>query len=73
LGVTAPFRGADEYNHFFRANHVSIGRMIAHHAAFGVVGEQLRASLLALACAKTVIVAKGCSLGHTQLERRKGG
>jgi len=47
--------------------------MIAHHAAFGVVGEQLRASLLALACAKTVIVAKGCALGHTQLERRKGG
>ena len=48
-GITAPFRGADEYNHFFRAYHVSIGRMIAHHAAFGVVGDQLPASLLALA------------------------
>jgi len=45
LGVTAPFRGADEYNHFFRANHVSIGRMIAHHAAFGVLGEQLPGKL----------------------------
>ena len=28
-GITAPFRGADEYNHFFRAYHVSIGRVIA--------------------------------------------
>src|SRR6478736_7012511 len=48
-GITAPFRGADEYNHFFRAYHVSIGRMTAHHAAFGVVGEELPASLLTLA------------------------
>jgi hypothetical protein len=48
-GITAPFRGADEYNHFFRAYQVSIGRMIAHHAAFGVVGEELPASLLTLA------------------------
>jgi uncharacterized membrane protein len=48
-GITAPFRRADEYNHFFRAYHVSVGRMIAHHAAFGVVGEELPASLLTLA------------------------
>jgi len=44
-GVTAPFRGADEYNHFFRAYHVSTGRMIARQAAFGVVGEEMPASL----------------------------
>jgi hypothetical protein len=53
-GITAPFRGADEYNHFFRAYHVSIGRMIARHAAFGVVGEELPASLLILARAAAV-------------------
>jgi uncharacterized membrane protein len=48
-GITAPFRGADEYNHFFRAYHVSIGGLVAHHAAFGVVGEELPVSLLTLA------------------------
>jgi hypothetical protein len=48
-GITAPFRGANEYNHFFRAYQVSIGQMIAHHAAFGVVGEELAASWLTLA------------------------
>ena len=48
-GVTAPFRGADDYTHFFRAYHVSIGQMIARHAALGVAGEQLPASLLGLA------------------------
>ncbi len=48
-GITAPFRGADEYNHFFRAYHVSTGRMIARQAAFGVVGEEMPASLLGLA------------------------
>lgn len=48
-GVTAPFRGADEHNHFFRAYHLSMGRMIARHGAFGVVGEELPASLLAFA------------------------
>ncbi len=49
LGVTGSFRGADEYNHFFRAYHISIGRMIAHRGPFGVVGEELPASLLRLA------------------------
>ena len=48
-GITAPFRGADEYSHFFRAYQISIGRMIAHHAAFGVVGDELPRSLLTLA------------------------
>ncbi|MGB8805269.1 MAG: hypothetical protein WCC93_10110 [Chthoniobacterales bacterium] len=48
-GITAPLRGVDEYNHFFRAYQVLIGRMIANHAAFGVVGEELPASLLTLA------------------------
>lgn len=48
-GVTAPFRGADEYNHFFRAYHVSIGGIAAHQAAFGVVGAELPVSLLNLA------------------------
>jgi len=47
-GITAPLRGVDEYNHFFGAYQVFIGRMIAHHAAFGV-GEELPASLLTLA------------------------
>ncbi|PYK66782.1 MAG: hypothetical protein DME45_11720, partial [Verrucomicrobia bacterium] len=54
MQASRPFRGADEYNHFFRAYHISIGRMIAHHAAFGVVGEELPASLLTFARAAAV-------------------
>ena len=47
--ITAPFRGADEFNHFFRAYHVSTGRILAHRAAYGVIGGELPASLLNLA------------------------
>ena len=47
--LTAPFRGADEFNHFFRAYHVSEGGIVAHRAANGVVGADLPASLLAVA------------------------
>ena len=47
--ITAPFRGADEFNYFFRAYHVSTGRILAHRAAYGVIGGELPASLLNLA------------------------
>ncbi len=47
--ITAPFRGADEFNHFFHAYHVSTGRILAHRAAYGVIGGELPASLLNLA------------------------
>lgn len=49
--VTGPFRGADEFNHFFRAYQVSQGRLFARHAENGIVGDYLPASLTDLAIA----------------------
>jgi uncharacterized membrane protein len=43
--VTGPFRGADEFNHFFRAYQVSQGGILARHMGNGIVGATLPASL----------------------------
>lgn len=51
VAVTGPFRGADEFNHFFRAYQVSEGGTLASHLGNGIVGATLPASLVETATA----------------------